>query len=277
MSLARRLLATPEGAVGLAVLGTIAALALAAPWLYPGDPLALAGRPLLPPFEGLRHPLGTDRLGRDVAAGIVHGARTSLVVGLAAAVAALTLGAVVGTVAGLLGGWVDEVLMRVTEAFQTVPSFLLALAFVSVGGGALGVVVLAIALASWTEPARLARAEVLAIRESAYVANARVAGLHPLAIALREVLPNALPPVLALSAVIVAAAVLIEAALSFLGLGDPNVATWGGMIAEGRAVLRSAPWLSVLPGCAVMVTVLGVYLTGEGLAEALARGRGHGA
>jgi peptide/nickel transport system permease protein len=274
MSLLRRLLATPEGAAGLAVLAFVAALALAAPWLYPGDPLALAGRPLLPPFENAAHPLGTDRLGRDVAAGIVHGARTSLVVGLAAALAALSLGAVVGTLAGLLGGWTDEALMRVTEAFQTVPSFLLALAFVSVGGGALGVVVLAIALASWTEPARLARAEVLAIRESAYVANARVAGMHPLAIALREVLPNALPPVLALSAVIVAAAVLIEAALSFLGLGDPNVATWGGMIAEGRAVLRSAPWLSILPGCAVMVTVLGVYLTGEGLAESLARRRG---
>lgn len=274
MSLMRRLIASPEGAAGLAVLALVAALALAAPWLYPGDPLALAGRPMLPPFEHPAHPLGTDRLGRDVAAGIVHGARTSLVVGLAAALAALSLGAVVGTLAGLLGAWADEALMRVTEAFQTVPSFLLALAFVSVGGGALWVVVLAIALASWTEPARLARAEVLAIRESAYVANARVAGMHPVAIALREVLPNALPPVLALSAVVVAAAILIESALSFLGLGDPNVATWGGMIAEGRAVLRSAPWLSILPGVAVMVTVLGVYLTGEGLAEALARRRG---
>lgn len=271
MSIARRALETPEGRTGAALLGLMAALALLAPVLYPGDPLAIAGRPMLPPFERLAHPLGTDRLGRDVAAGIAHGARTSLAVGLAAAAAALTLGTLVGTLAGLFGGWIDEVLMRVTEAFQTVPGFLLALAFVSVGGGSMGVVVLAIALAAWTEPARLARAEVLAIREMPYVANARVAGMHPVEIALREVLPNAVPPVLALSAVIVAASVLIEAALSFLGLGDPNVATWGGMIAEGRTVLRAAPWLSILPGLAVMVTVLGVYLTGEGVAEALAR------
>jgi peptide/nickel transport system permease protein len=274
VSLIGRILATAEGATGLAILAAMAALALAAPWLFPGDPLAIAGPPMQAPFEGWQHPLGTDRLGRDVAAGIVHGARTSLAVGLAAAAAALTIGALVGTLAGLLGGWTDEALMRVTEAFQTVPTFLLALAFVSVGGGSVLTVVAAIALSSWTEPARLARSEVLAIREMPYVANARVAGMHPVAIALREVLPNALPPVLALSAVIVAASVLIEAALSFLGLGDPNVATWGGMIAEGRAVLRSAPWLSVLPGLAVMVTVLGVYLAGEGLAEALARRKG---
>jgi peptide/nickel transport system permease protein len=163
--------------------------------------------------------------------------------------------------------------MRVTEAFQTVPGFLLALALVSVAGGSIATVVLAIALASWTDPARIARAEVLAIRESDYVANARVAGMHPVVIALREVLPNALPPVLALSAVIVAAAVLIEAALSFLGLGDPNRVTWGGMIAEGRTVLRSAPYLSIIPGIALMATVLGVYLLGEGLVEALSRRR----
>jgi peptide/nickel transport system permease protein len=274
VSLAGRILATAEGAAGVAILAAMAALALAAPWLFPGDPLAIAGPPMLPPFEGWAHPLGTDRLGRDVAAGIVHGARTSLAVGLAAAAAALSIGALVGTLAGLIGGWTDEALMRVTEAFQTVPTFLLALAFVSVGGGSVLTVVAAIALSSWTDSARLARSEVLAIRGSAYVANARVAGMHPVAIALGEVLPNALPPVLSLSAVIVAASVLIEAALSFLGLGDPNVATWGGMIAEGRAVLRSAPWLSVLPGLAVMVTVLGVYLAGEGLAEALARRKG---
>ena len=138
--------------------------------------------------------------------------------------------------------------MRVTDAFQTVPGFLLALAFVSVVGPSLPVVVLAIALGAWTGPARIARAEVLSIRERDYVAAARVIGMHPLEIAFREVLPNALPPVLALSSVIVAAAILIEAALSFLGLGDPNRVTWGGMIAEGRAVLRSAPFLSIIPG-----------------------------
>jgi peptide/nickel transport system permease protein len=270
VSRARRFLLVPEAVVGLGIVGLLALMALAAPLLFPGDPLAIAARPMLPPFSDPSVPLGTDRLGRDVAAGIAHGARTSLGVALAAAAAALAVGATVGTLAGLSGGLVDDALMRVTEAFQTVPGFLLALAFVSVAGGSAAVVTAAVALSAWTEPARLARAEVLAIRESDHVANARVAGMHPVEIALREVLPNALPPVLALAAVIVAAAVLIEASLSFLGLGDPNRVTWGGMIAEGRAVLRSAPWLSVLPGLAVMATVLGVYLIGEGLSEVLA-------
>jgi peptide/nickel transport system permease protein len=151
-----------------------------------------------------------------------------------------------------------------------VPGFLLALAFVSVAGASLPVVVFAIALGAWTGPARLARAEVLSIRERDYVAAARVIGMRPVEIALREVLPNALPPVLALASVIVANAILVEAALSFLGLGDPNIVTWGSMIAEGRNVLRSAPFLSIVPGLGLVVTVLGVYLVSEGLAEALA-------
>jgi len=273
MSLLTRLIRTPEGAVGLAILALLAAVAFAAPYLFPRDPLSIVAPPLIRPFQDAAVPLGTDRLGRDLLAQLVHGARTSLVIGLAAAAAALALGALVGTLAGFAGGLIDETLMRITEAFQTVPGFLLALALVSVAGGSITTVVAAIALASWTDPARIARAEVLAIRESDYVANARVAGMHPVVIALREVLPNALPPVLALSAVIVAAAVLIEAALSFLGLGDPNRVTWGGMIAEGRTVLRSAPYLSIIPGIALMTTVLGVYLLGEGLVEALSRRR----
>ena len=134
--------------------------------------------------------------------------------------------------------------------------------------------VVAIALSAWTGPARIVRAEVLSIRERDYVASARVIGMRPVEIALREVLPNALPPVLALSAVIVAGAILTEAALSFLGLGDPNRVTWGGMIAEGRTVLRTAPFLSVIPGIALVLAVLGVYLAGEGAVEATAARRG---
>jgi peptide/nickel transport system permease protein len=208
-----------------------------------------------------------------VLAELVHGTRASLAVGIAAAIVALVIGSLVGTLAGFAGGLIDEALMRVVDAFQIVPAFLLALAFVSVVGASLPVVVLAIALGAWTGPARLARAEVLSIRERDYVAAARVIGMRPLEIALRDVLPNALPPVLALSSVIVASSVLIEAALSFLGLSDPNIVTWGSMIAEGRNVLRSAPFLSIVPGIALMVTVLGVYLLSEGLAEALAKRR----
>ncbi|MGN6305619.1 MAG: ABC transporter permease [Mesorhizobium sp.] len=269
-----RFLQTPEAMAGTASLVLLAIMALAAPFLFPGDPLRIAGPALVPPFQDWTLPLGTDRLGRDVLAELFHGARTSLVVGLAAAAASLAVGAVVGTLAGFAGGLADEALMRLTDAFQTVPGFLLALAFVSIVGPSLGVVVMAIALSAWTGPARIARAEVLSIRERDFVAGARVIGMHPLEIAFREVLPNALPPVLALSSIIVAQAILIEAALSFLGLGDPNRVTWGGMVAEGRTVLRTAPFLSIVPGIALVVTVLGVYLAGEGAVEGAAVRKG---
>lgn len=266
----KRLLRSPAGVAGLVLLALLVLAAVSAPFLFPGDPLAIAGSPLTPPFTDPAFPLGTDRLGRNVLAGLFHGAQASLAVGLAAATVSIIFGALVGTIAGFAGGLVDEALMRVVDAFQTVPGFLLALAFVSVSGASLPVVILAIALGAWTGPARLARAEVLSIRERDYVAAARVIGMHPAEIALREVLPNALPPVLALAAVIVGNAVLIESALSFLGLGDPNIVTWGSMIAEGRNVLRSAPFLSIVPGIGLVVTVLGVYLLAEGLSDALA-------
>lgn len=181
----RRLANTPEALVGLGILALLATMALTAPLLFPGDPLAIKGAPLLPPFQDWALPLGTDRLGRDVMAELFHGARTSLAVGLAAAAAAIAVGAVIGTLAGFAGGIVDEALMRITDAFQTVPSFLLALAFVSVVGPSLAVVVIAIALSAWTGPARVARAEVLSIRERDFVAGARVIGMRPLEIALR--------------------------------------------------------------------------------------------
>lgn len=269
MRLLRDLVRTPEGAIGLGILAALVLVALFAPMLSAGDPLGIAGRALLPPFTDPAFPLGTDRLGRDVLAGIIHGTRTSLAVGLAAALAAIAIGLCVGLTAGFAGGLVDEGLMRVVDAFQIVPSFLLALAFVSVIGASVPVVVLAIALGAWADPARLTRAQVLSIRERDYVASARVIGMHPAEIAFREILPNALPPVLALSAIIVAAAILTEAALSFLGLGDPNVVTWGSMIAEGRNILRSSPSLSIFPGIALVVTVVGVYLFSEGLTKAL--------
>jgi peptide/nickel transport system permease protein len=273
MSVFSRLLRSLEGAIGLAIICLLVLAAIFAGVIFPGDPLSIVGPALLPPFSDASLPLGTDRLGRDVLAELVHGTRASLAVGIAAALVAVVIGSLIGTLAGFAGGLIDEALMRVVDAFQIVPAFLLALAFVSVVGASLPVVVLAIALGAWTAPARLARAEVLSIRERDYVAAARVIGMRPLEIALREILPDALPPVLALSSVIVASSVLIEAALSFLGLSDPNVVTWGSMISEGRNVLRSAPFLSIVPGIALMVTVLGVYLFSEGLAEALAKRR----
>jgi peptide/nickel transport system permease protein len=268
-----RFLRSPEAVAGALILSALAIMAAVAPLAFTADPLSIAGPPLTPPFDDWSHPLGTDRLGRDVLAGLFHGARTSLTVGLAAAAASILAGCLIGTTAGFAGKWIDDALMRLTDAFQTVPGFLLALAFVSVAGPSLATVVAAIALGAWTGPARIVRAEILSLRERDFVAGARVIGMHPAEIAFREVLPNALPPVLALSSVIVAGAILIEASLSFLGLGDPNRVTWGGMIAEGRAVLRAAPFLSIIPGIALVLTVLGVYLAGEGFVEASAARR----
>lgn len=269
MKLIQKMIKTPEAIVGFGILSILIIVAIVAPLIAPGDPLRIAGRALLAPFTDMSLPLGTDRLGRDVFAGIVHGARTSLLVGAAAALAAIVLGLCVGLIAGLAGGLVDEALMRIVDAFQIVPGFLLALAMVSVVGSSPVVVVIAIALGAWADPARLTRAQVLSIRERDYVAAATVIGMHPAEIAFRQILPQAAPPVLAISATIVAAAILTEAALSFLGLGDPNTVTWGAMIAEGRNVLRSSPWLSIIPGIALIVTVLATYLLSEGLTKAL--------
>lgn len=269
MTILRRFAASIDGMVGAGLIAVLAAVAVLAPVFYPGDPLSIVGSPMTRPFVEWATPLGTDRLGRDLLAGLLHGTRTSMIVGLFAAVAAISIGAAIGVIAGLAGGWTDEVLMRITEAFQTVPGFLLALAFISVVGPSLSTVVLAIALGAWTGPARLVRAEVLSIRERDFVAAARVVGMHPFEIAWREVLPHALPPVISLASVIVAGAILTEAALSFLGLGDPNRVTWGGLIAEGRSVLRSAPYLSIVPGIALLTTVLSVHLVGEGIVASL--------
>jgi peptide/nickel transport system permease protein len=270
----RRFLESRRGVIGLVLIAAIVLAAIAAPLLFPGDPLDIVGRPLLAPFADGRFPLGTDRLGRDVAAGLVHGARISVGIGLVAALASLLVGIAIGTTAGFLGGRVDEALMRLTEAVQTVPSFILALALVSLLGPSLHSIVLAIAIGSWTAPARLVRAEILALRARDFVDSCRVVGMGWPEIAFRQLLPNALPPVVALAGIMVAAAILIESALAFLGLSDPNVVSWGSMVAGGRAVLRSAAWLVAIPGAAIAVTVLAVALVGDGVSDALAARRG---
>ena len=270
----RRFARSRRGMLGLAALALIVLAGLAAPLLFPGDPLDIVGRPLLAPFADGRFPFGTDRLGRDVAAGLAHGARISVGIGLVSALAALGLGLAIDTTAGFVGGWVDEVLMRLTEAVQTVPSFILALALVSLLGPSLHSIVLAIAIGSWTAPARLVRAEILSLRRRDFVDACRVAGMGWPEIAFRQLLPNALPPVVALAGIMVAAAILIESALAFLGLSDPNLVSWGSMVANGRAVLRSAAWLVAIPGAAIAVTVLAVSLVGDGIADALATREG---
>jgi peptide/nickel transport system permease protein len=257
------------GLVGAIALLAIALAALLADWIAPGDPLNMVARPLATPFTDLRFPLGTDQLGRNVLAGLVHGARVSIIVGCAAAGAALCVGILVGTVAGFAGRYVDDALMRITEAFQTVPTFLLALALVSVLGSSAANVVIAIGISSWPPAARLVRAEVLRLKTADYVDAARLAGRAAPAIAFLEVLPGALQPVIALIGITVGEAILVESALAFLGLSDPNLVSWGDMIANGRAQLRTAPSLVVIPGLAIAVSVLAVSLAGDGLAQRL--------
>lgn len=258
------------GPAALAFLALLAAAAVAAPLLVAGDPLDLVAPPLLAPFTDLAHPLGSDTLGRDVLSGLIYGARVSMSVAAAASLGAIGLGLIVGTLAGFLGGLADDALMRVTEAVQTVPTFLIALALVSVLGPAASSVVLAIALSAWPAPARLVRAEVRRVRTLDFVAGCRAIGLSPLRIAFREVLPNALAPVIALAGIVVASAILIESALSFLGLGDANAVSWGGMVAAGRSAIRTAPSLVMIPGIAIALTVVAVTLVSDWIAARLA-------
>ncbi|MDZ5697425.1 ABC transporter permease [Chelativorans sp. M5D2P16] len=255
--------------LGLILLGLVLFMAATAGFVEPTDPLRRAGEPLVPPFTDWATPLGTDQLGRDILAGIFHGARTSLLIGIISTVLAISIGTVVGAVAGYFGGWVDDVLMRITEAFQTIPNFVLLLALVAILGSSLENMILAIGIVSWTAPARLVRAEFLSLRGREFVEAARNLGVGDISIIFREILPNALPPVIVFASVIMAIAILLESALAFLGLGDPNFASWGNMIGAGRAVLRTAWYCAAIPGLAIIVTVLAFSLIGEGLNEAV--------
>jgi peptide/nickel transport system permease protein len=265
----RRYLRDPAAVLGTVLVLVVLAVALAAPIVFPRDPLSLAGRPLIWPGANPRFWLGTDPSGRDIAAQVFHGARISLLIGLTATVISLAIGIAVGALAGFYGGVVDTALMRVTEAFQTLPNFLLLLVLVAVFGSDITTVTVAIGLVSWPATARLTRAEFLTLRHRDFVQAARVLGVSDARIILRDILPNALPPVIVYASVVMAVAILLESALAFLSLSDPNVASWGNLIGAGRGVLRTQWYVSAIPGLAILVTVLGVSLVGQGVNDAL--------
>lgn len=265
----RAYLRSPAGMIGLLLLLLVVAAALSADWLFPRDPLSLAGRPLQWPGQNPRLPLGTDNLGRDIASFIFHGAQVSLLIGVVASAVAVGIGVMIGAIAGFYGGWVDDLLMRVTEAFQTVPNFILLLVLVAVFGSELPVITVAIGLVGWTAPCRLVRAEFLSLRNREFVLAARGLGMRDARLILGEVLPNALPPVIVYASVVMAVAILMESALAFLGLSDPNIASWGNMIGAGRSVLRTEWYVSAIPGLAILITVLAFSLVGQGLNDAL--------
>jgi len=255
--------------IGFGILVVVVLVAVIGPMIYAQSPWRMVGRPFLPPLTQSGLPLGTDAVGRDVLVGLIHGARVSLMVGLVSTAVALLIGVPVGALAGYFGGWVDDVLMRFTEFFQTIPSFALAIVLLAIFQPSLFYIILTIAIVSWPPVARLVRGEVLSLRTREYIEAAILSGQTNFQIILRQVLPNALPPIIVLASLMVATAILLESSLSFLGLGDPNVMSWGYMIGAARTVLRTAWWLSFIPGIAILLTVLALNLIGEGLNDAL--------
>jgi len=255
--------------IGLAILIVVVLFAIIAPTLYPQSPWRTVARPFLAPFVMERFPLGTDTLGRDLASGLAHGARVSLTIGLVSTIVALLIGVPLGAVAGYAGGLVDDALMRFTEFFQTIPSFALAIVLVAILQPKLGSIVLAIGVVSWPPVARLVRGEVLSLKTREYVQAAITIGQPTARIIWSQVLPNTIAPIIVMGSLMIGSAILLESSLSFLGLGDPNLMSWGYMVGAGRTRLLDAWWISFFPGFAIFLTVLALNLAGEGLNDAL--------
>ena len=255
--------------LGLGLLSFVILAMLLGPSLYPVPPFDIVFQPFTPPFENASVMLGTDYLGRDILAGMVVGGRATLLVGLAAAAITVTIGLTVGSLAGYFGGWVDEVLSRFTEIFQVMPSLLFAMVLMTLFDPSLLTAIIAIGMVTWTSTARLARAEFMRLRKLEYVSAARALGAGPLRLMLREILPNAAPPLIVSATLIIGVAILFEAGLSFLGLSDPNVMSWGLMIGANRKYVLDAWWAVTFPGLGIFLTVLAVSLVGDGLNDAL--------
>lgn len=256
----------------LVTFGGLGALAdFAAP--HPPNAISLRSR-LLPPFwqdrGSLAHPLGTDRLGRDIASRIIHGARVSIAAGLAAVAVGGVIGALLGLVSGYYGRWTDTLIMRATDAMLSLPIILIALLFAVVFGPSFGNLVLVLGLVLWARFARLVRGETLAWKEREFVALARVAGCSSFRILRRHILPNIVNPLVVLATLQVGWVIIVEASLSFLGAGiPPPTPSWGAMIADGRSHVTTAWWLSFFPGLALVLVVLSINLLGDWLRDYL--------
>jgi peptide/nickel transport system permease protein len=253
--------------VGLALLLATVLMALLAPIMFPEGPFKITGGRFVPPSAA--HWLGTDHLGRDVLAGVLYGARAAFMVGFLSVLMSLLIGIGVGALAGYYGGWIDDVLMRITEIFQVMPRFFLALLVVAIFGADIWGIIFVIGILNWAEIARLLRAEYLTLRERPFVTAARAYGAPNLHIILVEILPNASSPIIVAASLQVASAVLLEASLSFLGVGDPNVMSWGTMLNSAQQFLRLAWWNATFPGLAICLMTLGIALISDGLNDAL--------
>lgn len=264
----RMFIRNPSAVAGLIILGIVILVSVIGPWLYEVDPFDIVAAPMTPPLDEDAW-LGTDYLGRDVLTTLIYGGRVSLVVGLVAALLSVAIGITVGALSGYYGGRIDDVLMRITEFFQVLPSLLFAMVVVSLFGPTLTTVTIAIGIVSWPGTARLTRGEFLKYRGLEFVRAERAIGARDGRIIWKVILPNALPPLVVSAALAVGIAILFEAGLAFLGLGDPNVMSWGLMIGSSRQYVLSSWWAVTFPGLAIFVTVLAVNLIGDGLNDAL--------
>jgi len=275
VALLGRLVRRRTALFGLAVVLLVVVGAIVAPLISPFDPLEqdLAQRLRAPGWQdasGRVHALGTDHLGRDILARIIYGSRIALLVGCAAVAISGALGMVIGLVSGYFGGWVDDVFMRLADIQLAFPFILLAIAVIGVLGPSLWNIIIVIGVSSWVIYARVVRGEVLSLREREFVQAAIALGSRDGRVLFRHVLPNAFTPWLVVATLDMARVIVVESALSFLGLGvQPPTPTWGGMLAYGRVYLSTAWWLATFPGLAILITVLGINLFGDGLRDTL--------
>jgi peptide/nickel transport system permease protein len=248
------------------IIGFVLVASLADP-LSPYDPFALGDETLIAPRDD--HWMGTDDLGRDTLSRVIHGSRVPLLVGFLATAASMALGILIGSLSGYFGGRTDIVLMRVTEYVLVVPRFFLALLVVAMLGTGIEKIIMVIGILGWPEVARVVRAQFLTFREREFVIAARAMGASHAKVIFREILPNAIPPAVVVASILVARAILLEAGLSFLGLGDPNLISWGSLLSEAQERISASVWLALFPGLAISLLVLCINLFGDGINDVL--------
>ncbi|MEH6545394.1 MAG: ABC transporter permease [Sneathiella sp.] len=253
---------------GLVLLFCILLISLLGPVFYSVGPTEMVWMPLTPPGAS-EYLLGTDYLGRDIFAGLINGGRITITIGASAAILTVVIGVTIGALAGYYGGWVDNLLMRVTEFFQVLPNLLLAMVVVMLFSATLTNIAIAIGIVSWTSTARLTRAEFLRLRNMDYVRAEKSIGAKNRRIIWSVILPNAAPPLIVSAALSIGTAILFEAGLAFLGLSDPNNMSWGRMIGDNRPYILDSWWGVTFPGIAIFLTVLAISLVGDGLNDAL--------
>ncbi|HSH47394.1 MAG TPA: ABC transporter permease [Halomonas sp.] len=260
-----------EFILGVLLVGGIGLAVIFSDWLFPGGGTVLdLSLRLTPPLAEPGYPLGTDPLGRDVLARVVVGGKISLKVGVYSALGAVVIGIIMGLVSGYYGGFLDIIVMRFADVQLALPFILLAITFIAVIGGGLTNMIILLIISQWVQYARLVRGSVLSLRDREFILSAKAIGVKDIRILFQHLLPNLMGPVIVLMTLNVANNILLESSLTFLGLGvDPVIPSWGGMLAEGRTYLQTAWWVSVFPGLAILLTVLGLNLLGDWLRDTL--------